>query len=53
VNYFFFSVFSIFAFNPARISLLSPRVEAGALFEATASATALTFFSSSSLKIAV
>jgi hypothetical protein len=33
--------------------LLSPRVEAGALLLATASATALTAFSSSSLKIEV
>ena len=37
-DYFFFSFFSILAFKPARISLLSPRVEAGALvLEDTAS----------------
>ena len=53
-DYFFFSFFSILAFKPARISLLSPRVAAGAFeAEATASATALTAFSSSSRKIAV
>ena len=54
ITYFFFSLFSILAFKPARISLLSPRVAAGAFVaEATASATALTAFSSSSRKIAV
>ena len=37
-DYFFFSFFSILAFKPARMSLLSPRVEAGEfVLEATAS----------------
>ena len=51
---YFFSFFSISAFKPARMSLLSPSVEAGALFvEDVVSETAFTFFSSSSRKIAV
>ena len=44
--------FSILAFNSARISLLSPKVDVCAGAEAV-SVAALTFFSSSSLKIAV
>lgn len=53
---YFFSVFSILAFNAANTSLLSPKVAAGAFVEEldeVFSVAAFTFFSSSSRKIAV
>ena len=53
---YFFSDFSILAFNAANKSLLSPKVAAGAFVEEldeVFSVAAFTFFSSSSRKIAV
>jgi hypothetical protein len=53
----YFPPFSILAFNSARISLLSPKVDAEALLlldeELVFSVAVFTFFSSSSRKIAV
>lgn len=56
IRNYFFSDFSILAFNAANTSLLSPKVAAGALVvdaDEVFSVTAFTFFSSSSRKIAV
>jgi hypothetical protein len=53
---YFFSDFSILAFNAANISLLSPKVAAGAFvdeLDEVFSVAVFTFFSSSSRKIAV